>query len=102
MPEPVEAGDEPTPSSSPNVAAIFGRRQRADPEPVERVDESAEMSLHSWPWQSPSNVTVPIITVTNATVPAPGPAAAARRAAGRTPSTPSRVSKIDMRANMLK
>ena len=47
-------------------------------------------------------MTVPIITVTKGTVPGTaGRAAEARVSGRRTPSTPSRVSKIDMRENRL-
>ena len=47
-------------------------------------------------------MTVPIITVTNATVPGATSSRGSPPSGRRTPSTPSRVSKIDIRANMLK
>ena len=47
-------------------------------------------------------MTVPIITVTNATVPAASSSFVSPPSGRRTPSSPSRVSQIDIRANMSK
>ena len=61
----------------------------------------AERSFHSCPCEKPSNVTVPIITHTNGTVPATTSSFGSPPSGRRRPSTPSRVSKTDIRANML-
>ncbi len=47
-------------------------------------------------------MTVPIITVTNATVPAALSSRGSPPSGRRRPSTPSRTSQTDMRANMSK
>ena len=55
--------------------------------------------LHTEPWLRPSNVTVPIITHTNSTVPGSGSSDGRPPSGGRTPTTRSRVSNGLMRAN---
>ena len=69
-PEPVEAGDEPDADQQAerrgDLRARSARRCRGR---RAASTTSAETSFQSWPWLRPSNVTVPIITVTNATVP---------------------------------
>ena len=69
----VEAGDEPDAEQQPERRGDLRRGQRADPDPVERVDDVCRRGpSRAAPWARPSNVTVPIITATNATVPGAG------------------------------
>ena len=56
---------------------------------------------HRPPWLSPSKVTVPIIAVTNATVPGAGSSRGSPASGGRRPTTRSRVSNALMRENRL-
>ena len=60
------------------------------------------MSFHSAPWLSPSKVTVPIITITNATVPVTGSSRGSPPSGGRTPTTRLRVSNTLIRDSRLK
>ena len=77
-------------------AAVSGSRKPS----VSTTPE--EMSCHSWPWLSPSKLTVPIITAAKATVPGSALEVGSPPSGRRTPTTPSRVSKIDRRAKRLK
>ena len=60
---------------------------------------STLMSRHTWPWESPSKVTVPIITQTKNTVPGSASSDGSPPSGGRQPTTPSRASNGLMRAN---
>jgi len=63
---------------------------------------STAKSFQSRPWLSPSNVTVPIITTTNSTVPGAGSSRGSPPSGGRRPTTRSRVSQTDRREKRLK
>ena len=62
---------------------------------------STARSFHSRPWESPSKVTVPIITEISATVPGGGSRCGRPDSGGRTPTTRSRVSNGEMREKRL-
>ena len=63
---------------------------------------STERSVHSEPWLSPSNVTVPIITTTKKTVPVIGSSRGRPPSGGRRPISRPRRSHSEMREKKLK
>ena len=71
---------------------------RVEPKVSKRL---VEMSLQIAPWLSPSNVTVPIITTTTATVPGGRSSDGRPASGGRTPTTRPRFSKIARREKRL-
>ena len=58
--------------------------------------------FHTGPWLKPSNVTVPIITLTTAIVPGTGSRPGRPPSGGRIPTTRSLVSNTLMRENRLR
>ena len=80
------------------MAARTGVVSGAKPRVRKKSLSWAARSVHIGPWLRPSNVTVPIITHTTATVPGTGCSAGSPASGGRSPTTRSRVVKIDSRA----
>ena len=77
----------PTPISSPTCRDELRRRlERRSRAPRSRRRAGRARSFHSWPWLRPSNVTVPIITATSATVPGTGSSRGRPPSSGRTPT----------------
>ena len=84
------------------MPATLGAADAPIPTLVNASTIQLEMSPHADPCSKPSNVTVPIITASSATVPAAGSSRGRPPSSGRRPTTPSRVSNGLSRENRLK
>ena len=91
-----------TPQQQADGVAAFVAVTRPAPSPVKMSCMAGATSFQSAPWLSPSNVTVPIITITTATVPGTGSSRGSPPSGGRSPTTRSRVSNTLMRDSRLK
>ena len=85
------------------MPASFAAVADAEADRRERVhDVGRDVRSTASPGCSPSNVTVPIITTTTATVPGTGSSFGSPASGGRTPTTRSRVSNGLIREKKLK
>ena len=93
-PEPVEAGDEEhARRRARSCRRGRARSRRAKPIEVKRSCSAGPIGPTASPWLSPSNVTVPIITITKATV--PGAVIEPRQAAERRAQADHAVARLE-------